>query len=155
MNSRTRLPSGPAPAGASSSQVPSGPAGPTTVGDYLWVDMAYLEYATDFKDGKHQLRLFAGRFDPNIGIEYRVRKAPDRFGVTPSLICRYSCGTPVGVKARGQFFEEFFTVALAVHNSASYQEQLFRFAENTDKKYMKTVSGRRAGLVIGFSVTPS
>ena len=118
------------------------PAGPTKVGDYIWVDMAYLEYATAFRNGRHQLSLFAGRFDPNIGIEYRVRKSPDRFGVTPSLICRYSCGTPIGLKARGQFFDEFFTIALAVQNSASYQEQLFRFAENTDKKYMKTISGR-------------
>jgi hypothetical protein len=118
------------------------PAGPTKVGDYLWADLAYLEYSTAFKNDRHQLSIFAGRFDPNIGIEYRVRKSPDRFGVTPSLICRYSCGTPIGVKARGRFFDEFFTIALAVHNSASYQEQLFRFAENTDKKYMKTVSGR-------------
>ncbi len=118
------------------------PAGPTKVGDYLWVDMAYMEYATAFKNGRHQLSVFAGRFDPNIGIEYRVRKSPDRFGVTPSLICRYSCGTPLGLKARGQFFDEFFTIAFAIQNSASYQEQLFRFAENTDKKYMKTLSGR-------------
>lgn len=116
-------------------------AGPTRIGDYMWVDMAFLEYATRFQDGKHQLSIFAGRFDPNIGIEYRVRKSPDRFGVTPSLICRYSCGTPIGLKMRGQFFDELFSVALAVHNSASYQE-IFRFSENTDKKYMKTISGR-------------
>ena len=117
--------------------------GPTRVGDYVWVDMAFLEYATRFGDGKHTLNIFAGRFDPNIGIEYRVRKSPDRFGVTPSLICRYSCGTPLGLKIRGQFFDELFSLALAVHNSASYQE-IFRFSEDTDKKYMKTVSGRLA-----------
>lgn len=117
------------------------PAGPTSVGDYLWVDFAFLEYATAFQDGRHQLSIFAGRFDPNIGIEYRVRKSPDRFGVTPSLLCRYSCGTPLGLKARGQFFDEFVTFALAVHNGSSYMET-FRFSENTDKKYMKTISGR-------------
>ena len=43
--------------------------------------------------------------------------------------------------ARGQFFDEFFTFALAIHNSASYQ-QIFRFSEETDKKFMKTISGR-------------
>lgn len=118
------------------------PAGPTKVSDYVWVDMAYLQYDTDLRSsGRHQLSIFAGQFDPNIGIEYRVRKSPDRFGVTPSLICRYSCGTPLGLKARGQFFDEFFTFALAVHNSASYQ-QIFRFSEETDKKFMKTISGR-------------
>lgn len=117
------------------------PAGPTSVGDYLWVDMAYLEYSTSFRDGRHQLSIFAGRFDPNIGIEYRVRKSPERFGVTPSLICRYSCGTPTGLKARAQLFDELVSFALAIHNGASYQE-IFRFAEDTDKKYMKTISGR-------------
>ena len=118
------------------------PAGPTRVGDYIWVDMAYLQYDTSFRGGRHLLSVFAGRFDPNIGIEYRVRKSPDRFGVTPSLICRYSCGTPLGLKVRGQLFDEFLSFAFAIQNSASYQEQLFRFAENTDKKYMKTLSGR-------------
>jgi len=117
------------------------PAGPTSVGDYLWVDFAFLEYATAFQNGRHQLSIFAGRFDPNIGIEYRVRKSPDRFGVTPSLLCRYSCGTPLGLKARGQFFDELITFALAIHNGPSYMET-FRFAENTDKKFMKTISGR-------------
>ena len=117
------------------------PAGPTSLGDYIGVDLAFLEYNTRFGAGKHEISIYAGRFDPNIGIEYRVRKAPDRFGVTPSLICRYSCGTPLGLKMRGQFFDEFFTFALGVHNSASYQET-FRFSEETDKKYMKTFSGR-------------
>ncbi|MFO0577861.1 MAG: hypothetical protein U1A78_27960 [Polyangia bacterium] len=116
-------------------------AGPTRVGDYVWVDMAYLEYAQSFREGRHNLSIFAGRFDPNIGIEYRVRKSPERFGVTPSLICRYSCGTPIGLKARATLYDELVSVALAVHNGASYQE-IFRFAENTDKKYMKTISGR-------------
>ena len=117
------------------------PAGPTKVGDYLWVDLAFLEYNTHFGAGRHEISIFAGRFDPNIGIEYRVRKAPDRFGITPSLICRYSCGTPLGIKLRGQFWDEFISIALGVHNGPSYQEN-FRFSENTDKKYMKTFSGR-------------
>ena len=120
------------------------PAGPTHTGDYLWADLAFLEYSHAFAGGRHQLSVFAGRFDSNIGIEYRVRKSPDRFGVTPSLICRYSCGTPIGLKVRARLFDDWVTIALAVHNSASYQEQLFRFGENTDKKYMKTVSGRLA-----------
>lgn len=133
------------------------PAGPTHLGDYLGVDLAFLEWATTFSQGRHQLSVFAGRFDPNIGIEYRVRKSPDRFGVTPSLLCRYSCGTPIGVKVRGRFFDEWLSVAVAVHNGSSYQEN-FRFSEQTDKKYMKTLSGRIAlhapvlgGVEIGLS----
>ena len=30
-------------------------------------------------------------------IEYRSQDAPRRLGVTPSLICRYTCGRPLGV----------------------------------------------------------
>lgn len=118
------------------------PAGPTNTGDYLFADLAFLEYNQSFAGGRHRLSVFAGRFDPNIGIEYRVRKSPDRFGVTPSLLCRYSCGTPIGLKLRALLFDEVVSVAFAVHNSASYQEQLFRFGADTDKKYMKTLSGR-------------
>ncbi len=119
------------------------PAGPGRLGDYLGVDLAFLEWATNFSQGHHQISIFAGRFDPNIGIEYRVRKSPDRFGVTPSLICRYTCGTPLGLKVRGRFFDEWLSIALAVQNGSSYQEN-FRFSEQTDKKYMKTLSGRVA-----------
>jgi hypothetical protein len=119
------------------------PGGPTHLGDYLGINLAFLEWSPTFGNGRHQISIFAGRFDPNIGIEYRVRFSPDRFGVTPSLICRYSCGTPIGLKLRGKFFDEWLQIALAVHNGPSYQE-IFRFSEQTDKKYMKTLSGRIA-----------
>ncbi|MDW8283082.1 MAG: bZIP transcription factor [Myxococcales bacterium] len=121
------------------------PAGPMRLGDYLGVSLAFLEWAPSWTGpgGRHQVSVFAGRFDGNVGIEYRVRQSPDRFGITPSLICRYSCGTPIGLKVRGRFFDDWLHVHLGVHNSPSYQE-IFRFSEQTDKKYMKTISGRLA-----------
>ena len=38
------------------------------------------------------------------GIEYRTQESTDRIGIAPSLICRYTCGHPIGLKARAQFF---------------------------------------------------
>jgi hypothetical protein len=135
------------------------PGGPTRLGDYLGVSLAFLEWSPSFvgRGGRHQISVFAGRFDSNLGIEYRVRQSPDRFGVTPSLICRYTCGTPIGLKVRGRFFDDWVQVHLGVHNGSSYQET-FRFSEQTDKKYMKTISGRLAvhapwlgGIEVGVS----
>ena len=37
-----------------------------------------------------------------IGIEYQTRKANQRFGITPSLIARYTTGTPIGIKVRSR-----------------------------------------------------
>lgn len=45
------------------------------------------------------LVLEAGKIDSVLGIEYRVQDAFRRTGVTPSLICRYTCGRPLGVRA--------------------------------------------------------
>jgi len=43
--------------------------------------------------------------DSVIGIDYRVRKANQRFGITPPLIARYTTGTPLGVKFRSKLFD--------------------------------------------------
>lgn len=41
-----------------------------------------------------------GKVDSVLGVEYRSQDAPKRLGVTPSLICRYTCGRPLGAEAR-------------------------------------------------------
>ena len=46
--------------------------------------------------------IFVGKIDSVLGIEYRERKSNQRFGITPSLIARYTTGTAVGVKVRSQ-----------------------------------------------------
>ena len=42
--------------------------------------------------------LQAGKFDSVLGFEYRSLESPDRIGITPSLICRYTCGRPIGAQ---------------------------------------------------------
>src|SRR5215470_1996550 len=68
-----------------------------SLGDSFDLDIAQLEWLpTD--DGKTSI--FVGKVDSVIGNEYKTRKASQRFGITPSLVARYTTGTAVGVKAR-------------------------------------------------------
>jgi hypothetical protein len=46
------------------------------------------------------LVIIAGKIDSVLGIEYRSQDAPRRLEVTPSLICRYTCGRPLGIESR-------------------------------------------------------
>ena len=49
---------------------------------------------------KHYLYFDAGKIESVLGVEYRSQDTHRRLGVTPSLICRYTCGRPIGVDAR-------------------------------------------------------
>ncbi|MCA9659206.1 MAG: hypothetical protein KC486_12745, partial [Myxococcales bacterium] len=60
------------------------------LGDYLDVKLAYLRVSPPTK--RLDLDIMAGKINPVFGYEYRIQEAPDRLTVTPSLICRYTCG---------------------------------------------------------------
>lgn len=125
------------------------------LGDFLDVKLAYAEYRPSI-DGA-ALSLFAGKFDSVLGVEYRSQDAPDRLAVTPSLICRYTCGHPLGVKARAELFDKKLAINVAVTNGSHSVEQ-FPFADEIDTNQFKTTAGRisyrfpiGAGLEIGAS----
>ncbi len=133
----------------------SNPAG-TFLGDYIDVKLAYAQY--DIHAPWGNISLFAGKFDSIVGYEYRIQEAPDRVTVTPSLICRYVCGRPVGLKARALFLDDRLAIALGVTNGSQFVE-MFPFYDEIDTNYFKTVSSRisykfpvGAGLEIGASV---
>ncbi|HEY4179165.1 MAG TPA: hypothetical protein VGM90_20115 [Kofleriaceae bacterium] len=107
------------------------------VGDYIDVKLAYGEWKP--KLDKIDLALQAGKFDSVVGREYRQLESPDRIGVTPSLICRYLCGRPVGVKARAKY--DKVTANVAVTNGSNFTEG-FSFSDETDSNNMKTFAGR-------------
>ncbi|HZX97840.1 MAG TPA: hypothetical protein VFE90_25205 [Myxococcales bacterium] len=110
-------------------------------GDQLDVDLAYLEWVPLRSVNLH---VFAGKFESTFGIEYRTRKASDRFGLTPSLISRYTTGTPTGLKARAGFFGDLLVVNLAVTNGGTFTENFAHFYNEVDDNGGKTVSGRVA-----------
>ena len=112
------------------------------LGDFLEVDLAFANWTALAGDG-YVLDVQAGKFDSVIGIEYRVQESPDRFGITPSLIARYTSGHPLGLKVRAQLFDESVNVALALTNGSHFME-LFPFYDEQDRNAGKTVSGRVA-----------
>jgi hypothetical protein len=86
--------------------------------------------------------IFFGKTDSVIGIEYRERKANQRFGITPTLLARYTTGTALGVKVRSKFGpDDLFVVAAAVTNGSNTTEQ-FHFYSEIDTNAGKTASGR-------------
>ena len=123
------------------------------LGDFVDVRLAYAEHriSRDWID----LALFAGKFDSVVGFEYRTQDAPTRIEVTPSLICRYTCGAPLGVKARALFFDKLLGLNVAVTNGSSFVE-LFPFYDEVDRNKLKTGAGRlhiapAQGLELGVS----
>ena len=110
------------------------------LGDSFDVDIVQLEWMPT-EDGKTSI--FVGKVDSVLGIEYKSRKAPDRFGITPSLIARYTTGSAVGIKARSKLAGDHIVLSAAVTNGSFGTEQ-FHFFQETDSNNFKTLSGRAA-----------
>jgi hypothetical protein len=110
------------------------------LGDFMDVDQAEMEYVvTD--DGNTSV--WAGKIMPVFGIEYKDRKSDQRFGITPSLIQRYTSGPQLGVKIRSKLLNDWIIVAASVTNNSSGTEQ-FHFQSEIDKNSGKTLNGRLA-----------
>jgi hypothetical protein len=115
-------------------------------GDYIDVKLAYGEWKPKLETV--DLSLQAGKLDSVLGFEYRSLESPDRTGVTPSLICRYTCGRPIGLKARARFLDNTVTANVAVTNGSHFSEG-FPFANESDTNQFKTVAGRLSYLIEG------
>lgn len=109
------------------------------LGDYIDVKLAYMAWRPRTKRVK--LEVNVGKIDPVFGYEYRIQEAPDRISVTPSLLCRYLCGRPVGIKLRQKFLDESLVVALSLTNGSPMWEG-FGFAADVDMNNTKTATGR-------------
>ena len=111
-----------------------------SLGDSFDLDLAQLEWMPT-EDGKTSI--FIGKVDSVLGLEYKTRKAPQRFAITPTLIGRYTTGTAVGVKLRSKLAHDHLIVAVAATNGSFGTEQFF-FYHETDTNSFKTLSGRVA-----------
>jgi hypothetical protein len=110
------------------------------LGDFVDVDLAEMEYLLT-KDGKTSI--FAGKMLPVFGIEYKERKSDQRFGVTPSLISRYTVGSQLGLKIRSKLLDDWLILAASVTNNSSTTEQ-FHFQSEIDRNRGKMLNGRAA-----------
>ncbi len=111
------------------------------LGDTFDVDRAELEWMIG---RSRRTSIFVGKTDPVFGIEYRERKSDQRFGITPSLIARYTSGTPLGLKVRSKLgSDDLIVLAAAVTNGSSGIE-MFHFHDEIDSNAGKTGSARVA-----------
>jgi len=108
------------------------------LGDSFDVDLAQLVWLP-FANGKTSI--FVGKVDSVVGHEYKTRKAPQRFGITPTLLARYTTGTAVGLKSRTKMFDDRLIIAASLTNSSFGTEQ-FHFFREVDTNSFKTVSGK-------------
>ncbi len=131
-------------------------AGRFALGDFIDFKLGYLRWQVPTK--RLDFDLYAGKIDSAFGYEYRAQESPQRMGVTPSLICRYTCGRPLGLKARLRFLpRRSLIVALSLTNGSTFIEQ-FGFSSEIDTNQFKTATGRLSyviplgsGLEIGAS----
>jgi hypothetical protein len=109
------------------------------LGDFIDVDLAQLEW---MPTRAQKTSFFVGKFDSVIGIEYRDRKAAQRFGITPSLIARYTTGTALGLKFRHKMGPDDLVVLAGAVTNGSFTTEQFHFYNEIDVNAGKTVSGR-------------
>jgi hypothetical protein len=110
-----------------------------SLGDVFDVDLAQLEW---LPTESQRTSIFVGKIESVLGIEYRDRKSDRRFGITPSLIARYTTGTALGLKARSKFGrDDWLVIAAALTNGSNTTEQ-FHFYDEIDSNAGKTASGR-------------
>jgi hypothetical protein len=110
-----------------------------SLGDVFDADIAQLEW---MPGSTQKTSIFVGKFDSVLGIEYRDRKSDQRYGVTPSLLARYTTGTALGVKVRSKLGpDDLLVLAGSITNGSFTQEQFF-FYNEIDTNLGKTASGR-------------
>jgi hypothetical protein len=110
-----------------------------SIGDFLDIDIAQIEW---MPTRTQRTSIFFGKTDSLIGIEYRERKSNQRFGITPTLMARYTTGPALGLKVRSKFGpDDLLVVAGAVTNGSNTVEQ-FHFYDEIDTNAGKTASGR-------------
>ncbi len=110
-----------------------------SLGDVFDVDLAQIEW---LPTESQRTSLFVGKMDSVLGIEYRDRKSDRRFGITPSLIARYTTGTAIGVKARTKLGSDDQVVVAGALTNGSNTIEAFHFYDETDSNAGKTASGR-------------
>ncbi|HEY6475259.1 MAG TPA: hypothetical protein VI456_01685 [Polyangia bacterium] len=110
-----------------------------SLGDVVDADIAQLEW---MPTRSQKTSIFVGKFDSVLGIEYRERKSDQRYGITPSLISRYTTGTAIGVKVRSKFGPDDMLVLAGAATNGSFTTEQFFFYNETDTNVGKTVSGR-------------
>jgi hypothetical protein len=110
----------------------------TGLGTFVNLDMAFIDYKPL---DQYDITVTAGKFIGITGIEYRWRRAPDRWTVTPTLVGRYMDQNPLGVKVRGKHFDKRFIWNVGLTNGNSFTQDT-RLNEQLESNSGKTLAAR-------------
>jgi hypothetical protein len=80
----------------------------------------------------HELLFFVGKFDSVFGIEYLDNQSPQRIGVTPSLLARYTTGTSIGAKLFYRLPIELLSSAVSLNLAATNSAPLIEVLQAAD-----------------------
>ncbi len=122
--------------------------------DRLDIELASIDYRP-YTDSDVVLLISAGKINSVLGIEYRYQDAVKRLGITPSEICKYTCGRPIGVRA--QLEKGALSVSGSITNDDNFDKR-FEPEETLHANVLPTVAGHvqwrfpvGAGLELGVS----
>ena len=118
------------------------------VADSVSLDFAHLDWRPF---DRNDLHVYVGQVESTFGIEYRDRHAPDRFGITPSAIARYTTGTPVGIKVRGSVRRIVWYSAAVTSGSTVNQRFGHFFDEQTGSARVAARAEGSARVELGIS----
>ncbi len=85
--------------------------------DQIDVEYAYVE----LHPWPKQVYFYLGKIESVMGVEYRTQDAQTRTGITPSLICRYTCGRQLG--ARVDVVHHRLFASAAIYNGDTFEQR--------------------------------
>lgn len=115
------------------------PARDAGLDDHVAVDLAYVRWQAPWLEA--DVRVLVGKSYSLMGIEYRTAEAPDRITITPTLLCRYTCGHPVGIEVRSDWLEGRLHANFGLTNGTHFTDA-FDFHDELDSNYFKTLAAR-------------
>jgi hypothetical protein len=105
------------------------------LGDAISVDRAFVTWHP--LSGR-RLEVEVGKVESPFGLEWWWRRAPDAPGITPSLVARYTVGTPVGVVGRVRVDRDRVELVAAVTNGGTTTERFGHFEDELDTNGVPT-----------------
>jgi hypothetical protein len=117
-----------------------------SLGDQVALDLAFVRW----RSSGGSWTVEAGQIESAFGLEWWSRRAPDRWNITPSLMARYTTGTPVGVAVRGDV-DGRFQLDVSATNGDTSTERFGHIVDPTDTNGVPTLTVRVGGQTGGPS----
>lgn len=119
--------------------VEPGPGDLGDLADAISLDRAFVTWRPEAPRG---LSVEAGKVESPFGLEWYHRRAPDRVSITPSLVARYTTGTPIGLKGTLALPRDGLELTAAVTNGGAMTERFGHLEEQLDRNGIPSGTAR-------------